>query len=315
MANFKGFKQVLKADFNETAEKVGYLWFVRESAESTDGEIYFGSRLYGKVSADVDLTNYYNKEEVDGLLANKLEADALEGYAKDADLAVIVAMAKEIALLIGIDPETEPLELVLGEAFEGASTVVEALQLLASRISEHEAAAEAKYAEIEGKIDGLKITTEVKEDGKTYVQLLDAEGAVISEFDAAQFVKDGMLDNVELDGNNLILTFNTDAGKEQISVDLSTLIQSYVFNEAQFVVDGANVSLNAEYIKGLISAAESGITIVEGNGVSVIYGTSDDGSAVVTVSAKVAGDVEGNFLAVGENGLYAILEITGDDQE
>lgn len=45
---FKGFKQVLKSTYNATttANKKGYMWFVRESSGSTEGEIYLGTRKY-----------------------------------------------------------------------------------------------------------------------------------------------------------------------------------------------------------------------------------------------------------------------------
>ena len=41
---------------------------------------------------------------------------------------------------------------------------------------------------------------------------------------AADFVKDGMVSSVKLDGTNLVLSFNTDAGVDDITVDLSSLI-------------------------------------------------------------------------------------------
>ena len=41
---------------------------------------------------------------------------------------------------------------------------------------------------------------------------------------AADFVKDGMISGVTLDGTNLVLSFNTDAGAENITVDLSSII-------------------------------------------------------------------------------------------
>lgn len=42
--------------------------------------------------------------------------------------------------------------------------------------------------------------------------------------DAADFVKDGMINGVSLNGTDLVLSFNTDAGAEDITVDLSSII-------------------------------------------------------------------------------------------
>ena len=325
MANFKGFKQVFKSEFEAlpNKNKVGYLWFVRENIDSEMGEIYFGSRLYGKCSADVDLTDYYNKSEVDAFLANKLEESALADYAKKDELDeyvksselsnyALITLVEEVMGLIGLSASEDSISLVLSESFDGADTVVAALELLAGKLAAHEAVAEEKFAAIESKVSGLEVGTEVREDG-TYVVLKSGD-EVISDFNANSFVVDGMLEKVELEGNVLVLTFNAESTKEPIRVPLDEMIKSYVFDNSQFIVDGTNVSLNEEYIKGLVAAAESGITVVEGNGIVVNYGTNENG-AVVTVSAKVAEGVNGNILSVSEAGLFAVLTISGDDVE
>lgn len=325
MANFKGFKQVFKSEFEAlpNKNKVGYLWFVRENIDSEMGEIYFGSRLYGKCSADVDLTDYYNKSEVDAFLTNKLEESALADYAKKDELDeyvksselsnyALITLVEEVMGLIGLSASEDSISLVLSESFDGADTVVAALELLAGKLAAHEAVAEEKFAAIESKVSGLEVGTEVREDG-TYVVLKSGD-EVISDFNANSFVVDGMLEKVELEGNVLVLTFNAESTKEPIRVPLDEMIKSYVFDNSQFIVDGTNVSLNEEYIKGLVAAAESGITVVEGNGIVVNYGTNENG-AVVTVSAKVAEGVNGNILSVSEAGLFAVLTISGDDVE
>ena len=61
------------------------------------------------------------------------------------------------------------------------------------------------------------------------IQLLGINNAVIAEIDATDFIKDGMVDNVEFDpaSKNLTITFNTVSGKEDIQVDLSSLVDTY----------------------------------------------------------------------------------------
>lgn len=99
--------------------------------------------------------------------------------------------------------------------------------------------AEDKILKLDGKIlkTQLSITT-VRENGATYVVLKGLNGVEVSRFDAAEFVKDGMLDSVELkyssDGLNhriLVLTFNTEAGKEAIELDINDLVDVYVARE------------------------------------------------------------------------------------
>lgn len=52
---FLGFKEVLKSTYDglEKAKKLGYLWFVKESADAESGEIYLGERKYGAFDASL----------------------------------------------------------------------------------------------------------------------------------------------------------------------------------------------------------------------------------------------------------------------
>lgn len=61
------------------------------------------------------------------------------------------------------------------------------------------------------------------------IQLLGINDAKIAEIDATDFIKDGMVDNVEFDPKTKILTiiFNTVSGKQDIPVDLSSLVDTY----------------------------------------------------------------------------------------
>lgn len=74
------------------------------------------------------------------------------------------------------------------------------------------------------------ITTQL---GLTYdsagkkIKLTGVGGATVAEVDATDFIKDGMVQSVELQGNNLVFTFNTDAGKDVVNVDLSKFIDVY----------------------------------------------------------------------------------------
>ena len=49
----------------------------------------------------------------------------------------------------------------------------------------------------------------------------------MTSVDCADFIKDGMLSTVELCGTTLVLNFNTDAGSDPISVELSNFVDNY----------------------------------------------------------------------------------------
>lgn len=76
------------------------------------------------------------------------------------------------------------------------------------------------------------------------IKILGFNNETISSIDATAFIKDGMINNVQLEenpdgkpiGTYLIITFNTDAGKEPIYLNVTELINIYTSG------DGINIS-------------------------------------------------------------------------
>ena len=95
------------------------------------------------------------------------------------------------------------------------------------------------------------------------IKLTGKSNAVIATIDATDFIKDGMVQNVELSGNNLVITFNTDAGAEPISVDLSKFLDVYT--------NGNGISISG---KSIAVKPYMGI-VVDSNGVAVNVNSGD----------------------------------------
>ena len=67
-------------------------------------------------------------------------------------------------------------------------------------------------------------------DSKTKkIELRNTDGVTISELDATDFVKDGMVNNVAIVGDYLVITFNTDAGKEAINIPMSSFFDASAY--------------------------------------------------------------------------------------
>ena len=67
-------------------------------------------------------------------------------------------------------------------------------------------------------------------DSKTKkIELRNAVGETLSEIDATAFVKDGMVNNVAIVGDYLVITFNTDAGKEAINIPMSSFFDASAY--------------------------------------------------------------------------------------
>lgn len=92
------------------------------------------------------------------------------------------------------------------------------------------------------------------------LQLIGKDNTVITDLDASDFIMDGMLENVELNENILTFTFNTDAGKEEITVDLSNYIDVYKA--------GNGISISGNTVSAKVKDAEK-ILKVDGTGLYV----------------------------------------------
>ena len=76
--------------------------------------------------------------------------------------------------------------------------------------------------------DGLSASVSLSYDVKgKKIKLVGKEGANLGEIDATAFLKDGMLESASFKNNKLIFVFNTDAGKTQIEVPVSDLVDEY----------------------------------------------------------------------------------------
>ena len=91
------------------------------------------------------------------------------------------------------------------------------------------------------------------------LELKNTSKEVISSIDATAFVKDGMLDSVTVSGGNLNFVFNTDAGKETISVPLTEFFDASKYYTRE-QIDGSflnKVSYNSN-TNSLDFASENG---------------------------------------------------------
>lgn len=81
-----------------------------------------------------------------------------------------------------------------------------------------------------GSVDTSNLGSSLFYDSETkQLELINTNGEVISGIDATAFIKDGMLDSVTVSGGNLNFVFNTDAGKESISIPLSEFFDASAY--------------------------------------------------------------------------------------
>ena len=99
-------------------------------------------------------------------------------------------------------------------------------------------------------------------DSKTKkIELINANGVTLSEIDATDFVKDGMVNNVAIVGDYLVITFNTDAGKEAINIPMSSFFDASAYytktevdNKGYCTEAEVNTKLEGYYTKSQVDS-------------------------------------------------------------
>ena len=102
----------------------------------------------------------------------------------------------------------------------------------------------------------LTIATSSDTSNNQYIVLKGVNNEVISSINVNNFVKDGMLENVQLIGTNLLFTFNTASGKSIITVPLESLADTYTVSAnstSYLVIDNYKIGVKVDVDGGLAS--------------------------------------------------------------
>lgn len=139
--------------------------------------------------------------------------------------------------------------------------------------------------------EGLSTTLGLKWDKTTTkVQLTGISGAVISEFDAADFVRDGMLDSVNLSSEGgkeyMVFTWNTDAGKQTLPVDVTKFVDVYTAGDGLKLSSGNEFSVDfdvvakSETLSGYLTKTDAASTYETKTDAASTFATKTDLAAV-----------------------------------
>lgn len=105
------------------------------------------------------------------------------------------------------------------------------------------------------------------------------KGVEKDSIDARPFIKDGMVSDVKIVGDNLVITFNTDSGKEPISIPLSSIFNPsnyYTKNESDGRFQPKGDYVSASTFNEYTATTNNSITNLEDNKLDVTAYTPTD---------------------------------------
>lgn len=147
-------------------------------------------------------------------------------------------------------------------------------------------------------LDGTLLTSAISlsyDSSKKEIYLKGKNNTVISKVDAADFIKDGMIDNVAWSTETgkettLVITFNTDSGKSKIDVDFKKLVDEYT--------SGNGIEVKGKVVSVKISnATKDAVTLsATADGLSATLDGWDDVKGTVDSLTRIdESDIEGLF--------------------
>ena len=102
---------------------------------------------------------------------------------------------------------------------------------------------------VDGTKTVLNLANKLEWDSNAKALKLYSGNHLLATVDGTTWVKDGMVESVAVVGNNLEITFNTDSGKEKISVPLTDVFNpDNYYDKATIDSKFENVTISDEYV-------------------------------------------------------------------
>ena len=112
---------------------------------------------------------------------------------------------------------------------------------------------------VDGTKTVLNLANKLEWDSNAKALKLYSGNHLLATVDGTTWVKDGMVESVAVVGNNLEITFNTDSGKEKISVPLTDVFNpDNYYDKATIDSKFENVTISDEYVTGIENVLYSG---------------------------------------------------------
>ena len=219
-----------------------------------------------------DMSQYWTSAQTEAAITAATEDLASEEYVdsaisavtSDAPSKVWVTGATESMIEDAIQTETartentyaKPADIPSLEGYATEAYVTAATSDMATKTW----VGQQGYLTQHQSLAGLFADVEYVSSAKT-INFYDQGNNLVGQVDATDFIKDGMVDTVQISGSSLVITFNTDAGKQDIVIALTDIFNPenyYTKAEVDAEITGATQGLATEnYVDSAISAVTS----------------------------------------------------------
>lgn len=257
------------------------------------------------------------------------DVDAEEARAMAAEKAIDDKLNKEITRSTAKDAShdslisglTNSLQSEINRATNAENSLRSDLNAEISARTNADAAQLQKITALEvGKADANSVYTKTESDAKyttkDYISDLTGDffdaaaydsqtkkinfyhgNTIKANIDATSFIKDGMVDNVAISDSNLVITFNTESGKEPISIPLSSIFDPsnyFTKSEIDSALSGKVDNSTFNTLSGRVDTISGDVITVSGR-VDTISGTVDTvKQEIITISGEsvTSGEVQ-----------------------
>ena len=96
-------------------------------------------------------------------------------------------------------------------------------------------------------LSGVFASVEYDTNNKA-LKFYDSQNSLVTSLNVTAFVKDGMLDAINVSDNNLVFTFNPESGKNAVSIPISSIFNSDNYYTKQDIDQITEVLANIETI-------------------------------------------------------------------
>lgn len=247
--------------------------------------------LEGQIAEKVDKTTYEAKvKELSDAVATKAEAETVNALSEEVDKKVEKVEGSRLMQetegnkLAGIaeGAQVNVIETVKvnGNALEVTDKSVN-IEIEAIKVKGVDGADKmlslSENGEVKSELSIVYVKAEDSDDGKPHIALFGKGGTtLINTIDATDFIKDGMVSNVELvdtvEGSKALkITWNTDAGKEEVSVPVGDLMDYYYAGNGITLNDERKFSIDLKEGETLLTVDAAGLGI----DTTVLWGAAD----------------------------------------